>query len=216
MAYRSPATDQLYPLLGERERQSRWASIDLQSCSDYDLGTHEGLRDCIQAQLHAADALIGYGGYLEKRTIYQRSDHFTEAEELRNIHLGCDIWASVGQPIYSPLAGEIHSFAYNAAPFDYGATLIVKHEWTEGRCFALYGHIQKADIEGIQKGDAVQRGQVLCHVGDLGENGGWVPHLHFQLIRDIDDYAGDYPGVAPRSQLAFYRENCPDPTSWLL
>lgn len=216
MAYKIPATEELFPLLGEKENRAQWASIDLWEGSDYDLSQHEGLQACIQDQLRAAGAHIGYGGYLEKRTIYQRSDHFKESGELRNIHLGCDIWAQVGQTIFAPLAGEVHSFAYNAAPFDYGATLIVKHEWSEGSCYALYGHIQKSDIEGIERGDPIHRGQVLCHLGDLDENGGWVPHLHFQLICDINDYEGDYPGVAPLSQLPFYRKNCPDPTFWLL
>ena len=216
MAYKTPSNEELRPLLGEAEQRTQWASINLGMDSDYDLSTHEGLRDCIQVQIRSAGASIGYGGYLERRTIYQRSDHFSVQQELRNIHLGCDIWAAVGQPIFAPLAGRIHSFAYNAKPFDYGATLVVEHHWAAGSCYALYGHISKSDIAGLRKGESIKRGQLLCHMGDVHENGGWVPHLHFQLILDMQQNQGDYPGVAAESQLAFYKENCPDPTSWLL
>jgi hypothetical protein len=46
------------------------------------------------------------------------------------------------------------------------------------------------------------------------ENGGWPPHLHFQLIRDIQHYHGDYPGVCAKRDVDFYACNCPDPASF--
>ncbi len=215
MAYIPPLKEQLFPILGQNEKLSNWASIDLGNCLSFDLSTHQGLKGCIDSQRKRQGASIGFGGYLEKRTIYQRSDHFTTSEELRNIHLGCDIWGPVGQAVFAPLEGRVHSFAYNDAPFDYGATLIIEHFWPGGKCFALYGHIEKEDISGIEPGDSIAKGLQICHFGDLHENGGWVPHLHFQLIRDIGDFNGDYPGVAPKSRISFYRENCPNPESWL-
>src|SRR6056297_421315 len=216
MAYHPPSSDLLFPLLGIDERKAGWASIDLNACPDDDLITHRGLAHCVDSQISIADASIGYGGYLEKRSIYRRSNHFTSGEELREIHLGCDIWGSAGQAIFSPLEGYIHSFAFNDKPFDYGATIIVKHIWEGQVCFALYGHLQKSDLEGIEAGGPVEKGQKLCHMGDLQDNRGWVPHLHFQLIRDIREYKGDYPGVAAQSQLGYFKENCPDPSPWLL
>lgn len=216
MAYQAPSVDQLFPILGKGEHKAHWASVDLNACPGDDLMTHQGLRHCVESQIRAKNASIGFGGYLEKRNIYRRSTHFTAGEELREIHLGCDIWGPVGQPIFAPLKGVVHSFAYNSKPFDYGSTIIVKHLWKGNICYALYGHLQKSDIDGIQPGDPIDKGQEFCHMGDLNENGGWVPHLHFQLILEIGDYRGDYPGVAAESQLSYYRKNCPDPIAWIL
>jgi hypothetical protein len=47
-------------------------------------------------------------------------------------------------------------------------------------------------------------------------NGNWPPHLHFQLIRDMQGKRGDYPGVVRADELAFYRDNCPDPMALLV
>jgi len=132
MAYTPPEKEQLFPILGHNERPSNWASINLETCRSFDLKTHKGLEDCIDSQLQQQKASIGYGGYLEERSIYLRSDHFSTDEELRNIHLGCDIWGPVGQAVFAPLEGRVHSFAYNEAPFDYGAThyRALLAEWT--------------------------------------------------------------------------------------
>jgi len=216
MTYHPPHLNNLSPLLGAHAPARKWAPITLSNTESYDLMTHAGLSQCIQDQLNSHSAEIGVGGYLERRNIYQRSGHFTQGKEARNIHLGCDIWAPVSQQVFSPLDGEVHSTAYNAAPFDYGATLIIRHRWDNHSCYALYGHIQKVDIERWSIGDLVKAGDLLCHLGDLHENGGWVPHLHFQLILDLEGKIGDYPGVAPSSQLDYYRSNCPDPNFWLV
>jgi hypothetical protein len=48
-------------------------------------------------------------------------------------------------------------------------------------------------------------------LGTFEENGGWPPHLHFQIIRDMEGFLGDYPGVAKKSELDHYQNNCPDP-----
>ena len=53
--------------------------------------------------------------------------------------------------------------------------------------------------------------QVLGHFGDAGENGQWPPHLHFQLMFDMESMIGDYPGVCRYSEMERYRANIPDP-----
>jgi hypothetical protein len=67
------------------------------------------------------------------------------------------------------------------------------------------------DMAEIDEGMPVAAGDLLCHLGNSDENGGWPPHLHFQLIRDLQGYRGDYPGVCAKRDVAFYAENCPDP-----
>src|ERR1700761_8215604 len=70
----------------------------------------------------------GIGGYMEHRTIYSRSEHFDTADEPRRLHLGIDIWAAAGTPLYAPLSGRIHSFRDNNNHGDYGPTIILQHD----------------------------------------------------------------------------------------
>ena len=69
-----------------------------------------------------------------------------------------------------------------------------------------------ADLVPLEMGLPVAAGQKLCHLGKTDENGGWPPHLHFQWIRDMQAFHGDYPGVCSQRDLSFYAENCPDPS----
>src|SRR3954465_8761491 len=70
----------------------------------------------------------GIGGYDEHRTIYSRSNVFDGEEEPRRLHLGIDIWGEAGTPVFAPLDGSVHSFAFNDHYGDYGATIILFHD----------------------------------------------------------------------------------------
>lgn len=153
---------------------------------------------------------IGYGGYLEHRIVYEAHENFaTDAADFRNIHLGMDFWTTAGTPVYPPLDGVVHSFQVNEGSGNYGPTIILYHP-TES-IYSLYGHLATDDLKHLKVGDAIAAGQLLCHLGNPSENGGWPPHLHFQLIRDIQHYHGDYPGVCAKRDVDFYASNCPDP-----
>ena len=54
-------------------------------------------------------------------------------------------------------------------------------------------------------------GETIGHFGAANENGNWPPHLHFQIILNMGNYNGDYPGVCKRSEREEYLQNCPDP-----
>lgn len=165
----------------------------------------------INQQLINANALYGIGGYDEHRTIYARSEVFGGEEEPRRLHLGIDIWGNAGIKIFAPFDGSIHSFAFNDSYGDYGATIILQHQ-LEGFTFhTLYGHLSLKDIEHLQKGKFVSQGELLAHFGEPNENGHWPPHLHFQIIIDMDGKEGDYPGVCKFSEKEKYLANCPNP-----
>ncbi len=156
---------------------------------------------------------IGYGGYLEHRVIYEAHDNFaTASSDFRNIHLGMDFWTKAGTPVFAPLDGIVHSFQVNPGSGNYGPTIILYHPAEE--IYSLYGHLASADLAQIQIGDSIVQGQELCHLGEAHENGNWPPHLHFQLIRDLQGMNGDYPGVCSQRDVDFYRDNCPDPTKY--
>jgi murein DD-endopeptidase MepM/ murein hydrolase activator NlpD len=158
-------------------------------------------------------AKIGVGGYLEHRIIYEAHENFaTTSEDFRNIHLGIDFWAAAGTPVFAVANGEVHSFQVNPGSGNYGPTIILHHPALG--IYSLYGHLAFSDLEGLSVGMPIIAGQLLCHLGGPSENGGWPPHLHFQLIRDMQGFQGDYPGVCSQRDLAFYAENCPDPASF--
>lgn len=156
---------------------------------------------------------VAFGGYLEVRDIYSRSEHFNKLSEenQRNIHLGIDLWCDAGTDILAVLDGEIHSFKNNLNYGDYGPTIIVKHSIEGNDFYSLYGHLSLESLEGLSVGAKVKRGEKIGTLGDSSVNGDYAPHLHFQLIIDIEDYYGDYPGVASKKNLNYYKENCPNP-----
>ena len=82
------------------------------------------------------------------------------------------------------------------------------------KIYSLYGHLAIDDLTHLEVGASIARGQLLCHLGESHENGGWPPHLHFQLIRDMQGFQADYPGVYSQRDLVFYANNCPDPASF--
>ncbi len=178
--------------------------------------THEILADTNAFSIYVErllgeDYTYGIGGYDEHRTVYARSQVFDGAGEPRRLHLGVDIWGPAGTQVYAPLDGVIHSYAFNNQYGDYGATIILQHLLEGVQFYSLYGHLGLRDLDGIEIGKPVQRGECIAHFGIAEENGHWPPHLHFQLIENIGECKGDYPGVCKYSERETYLANCPDP-----
>ncbi len=74
-----------------------------------------------------------------------------EVTEPRRLHLGLDIWGKAGTEIYAPMAGTVHSFAFNNNFGDYGATIILKHELEDFSFYTLYGHLSLADLNTLKE-----------------------------------------------------------------
>ena len=175
------------------------------------LGDTEAFSKWVRQHLEKENCRYGIGGYNEHRTIYSRSDLFDADEEPRRLHLGVDIWGPAGTPIFSPLDGTIHSFRFNDNFGDYGATLILEHEVDRLKFHTLYGHLSLASIADLLQGTSVRSGEKIAEFGDVLENGHWPPHLHFQIIFDMQNMEGDYPGVSRYSEREIFLDNCPDP-----
>ncbi|MEO0663001.1 MAG: aminotransferase class III-fold pyridoxal phosphate-dependent enzyme, partial [Planctomycetota bacterium] len=58
-------------------------------------------------------------------------------------------------------------------------------------------------------------GARIAELGDASVNGGWPPHLHFQVVRDLFGHVGDFPGVCGPSERAAWTANSPDPAPLL-
>ena len=199
---------------------SEYVALDL-SVTNTDLQNHklETAQDYevfIQNQLDKKDGKIMFGGYIENRNLYKRSTVFKNSNtEERNIHIGLDLWINEQATIHAALDGKIHSFQNNTALGDYGPTIILEHQIAEFKFHTLYGHLSEASLEGKKVGDAIQKGQQIATLGLPPINGDYAPHLHLQIIIDMEGKFGDYPGVCSENKLTFYKENCPDP-NWLL
>ncbi|MFI5133113.1 MAG: peptidoglycan DD-metalloendopeptidase family protein [Chitinophagales bacterium] len=168
----------------------------------------------INEKLKTAGAKYGIGGYNEYRTVYSRSKVFNAkepGEEPRRLHLGIDIWGKPYTAVMAPLNGIVHSFAFNDNFGDYGATIILTHQLDGFTLYTLYGHLSLNSIKNLNGGERIEKGDVFAEFGIPMENGHWPPHLHFQIIIDLENWSGDYPGVCKFSEREKYLANCPDP-----
>lgn len=169
----------------------------------------------IRRMLEDAGAHLGIGGYGEVRPFYTTDAYLVqgnEGPEWRTVHLGLDAWGKAGLPVVAPVDGLIHSLQDNQGDCDYGPTIILKHQPHDGLTFyTLYGHLQADSLEGKKPGDQITAGQVIAHIGDFPVNGKWPPHLHFQVILDLLEWEGDFPGVAFPRQQAVWMSLCPNP-----
>jgi murein DD-endopeptidase MepM/ murein hydrolase activator NlpD len=85
-------------------------------------------------------------------------------------HLGLDIAADKGEPVYATANGTVHSAGRHG---DYGNLVVVAHE------FGLqtrYAHLSKL---AVIPGDRVERGSLVGYVGSTGRS--TAPHLHYEV-----------------------------------
>lgn len=193
-----------------------YVAIDIskenKSLETFDISSSKEWEKYVKEYLDSKKAKVAYGGYLEHRDLYNRSSYFSESvEDQRNIHLGIDLWTNVDTPVLAALDGTVHSFQNNTNYGDYGPTIIIEHKVDGFLFYTLYGHLSIQSIENLQIGRQVKQGDVIGYLGDASVNGDYAPHLHFQIILDIQNNIGDYPGVSSKRDLPFFKENCPDP-----
>ncbi len=168
----------------------------------------------INNKIEQSGARYGIGGYAEHRTIYSRSKVFDATNlftEPRRLHLGIDIWGEPATPVFAPLGGVVHSYAFNDKPGDYGTTIILLHQLNGSVFYTLYGHLSLRNLAGLEAGKYISLGEPIGTFGEPFENGNWPPHLHFQIIKNMDGAWGDYPGVCAFSEREKYLQNSPDP-----
>ena len=195
---------------------SQYIPLDLSITNDVlakeEIADSSHFEKYIENYLAENNAKVAFGGYNEIRNLYKRSTVFNDPKtEERNIHIGLDLWIKAGTPVLAALDGFIHSFNYNTGVGDYGPTIIIEHKIEKQRFYTLYGHLSLESISNIKIGDIVEKGMQIGTLGDALVNGDYAPHLHFQIIEEISNTFGDYPGVCSKSDLDYYLKNCPDP-----
>ena len=199
-----------FPIMGDEYNVDDYKPLDLSvESSDYydlDVINRSSLKSYVANVKQRSSAKLLYGGYLERRAIYT-SKHFTG--EARDIHLGIDVWSESGTPLYAPCDMVLHSMAYNSAELDYGYTLIYFLEQLD--CHLLLGHLSESSLTDKEIGMKINARVQIATLGIPSENGGWEPHVHIQLIKNMGQCKGDYPGVCSPSDLELYCSNCPNP-----
>ncbi|MGJ8529301.1 aminotransferase class III-fold pyridoxal phosphate-dependent enzyme [Maritalea sp.] len=165
------------------------------------------------AKRQETGARYGIGRYGEDRTVYQSAAFASPASpERRTVHMGLDVFVDADEPLYSPIAGTVFTVFDNAFHLDYGPTLILRHETDEGvPFFSLYGHLSPSIFELHKAGDQIEPGQLIGHIGDWDVNGGWSPHLHFQIMTDMFGHKENFYGVGHKSLWHVWSQICIDP-----
>jgi 4-aminobutyrate aminotransferase-like enzyme/Ser/Thr protein kinase RdoA (MazF antagonist) len=164
------------------------------------------------AMMREAGAAVAGGGYLEARTLYATPLFSGDAGERRTVHLGVDFFAPAGTRVFAPLDGVVSFAAENAQALDYGPLVILEHSTDGGETFfTLYGHLSRESLSNVSEGQQIRAGEAIGTLGAADVNGGWTPHLHFQVITDLLEMGRDFPGVCSPSREAAWAALCPDP-----
>lgn len=151
------------------------------------------------------------GKYAEKRGIYT-SELFTGGvppELRRDIHVGIDLGGPIGAPVMLPCAGRIAFQGYNPADGDYGNCVITRHELQGHPLYMLFGHLDGRSIAHATDVE-LPAGYVIGRLGASSENGGWPPHVHFQLSFRAPT-THDLPGAVAAVDLEQALRDFPDP-----
>src|SRR6185503_11067015 len=162
-----------------------------------------------------AGVRVSIGQYDEPRLLYVAPEFALgprPTDEHRTIHIGLDLFAPAGTPVFAPLDGVVHAFHDNATLLDYGPVIILRHATDDGQeFFTLYGHLSRESLRGLEAGKRVRAGERIATLGTASENVGWTPHLHLQIIVDLLGLETDFPGVARPTQRRVWTSLSPDP-----
>jgi 4-aminobutyrate aminotransferase-like enzyme len=208
------------PVIPERLEDGNCLVLDLSVGSTF-LGpdptsaSESSMTPRIRAAMRSVKGAVAVGRYDEPRAVYT-SPFFAHSQnptdERRTIHLGMDLFVEPGTPVSAPFDATVYAVADNTAALDYGPVVILQHRTDDGlEFFTLYGHLSRQALASLHVGDRVGRGQSFARVGAPDENGGWSPHLHFQIILDLLELSTDFPGVAFASQREVFKGLSPDP-----
>ncbi|MFN8020202.1 MAG: aminotransferase class III-fold pyridoxal phosphate-dependent enzyme [Acidimicrobiales bacterium] len=170
----------------------------------------------LQREMVAHDAIVAIGRYGEDRNVYAGDQFTTDAPETRSVHTGIDLFVADDTPVRAMLPGTIETVVDNDLPFDYGPTVIVRHQAGDGGPFwVLYGHLSRRTLTTVRPGQHVEAGEVIGFVGDHTVNGGWAPHVHVQIMTDLmadPDRGpdGNFEGAGEPSRMSLWRQIVPD------
>ena len=140
---------------------------------EIDLADTEKLCKYTNELLQNANAKFGIGGYNELRTMYSRSSLFNNDinkknsvhDEPRRLHIGVDISGKKEQKFLRPSMEQFTVLLSIITLVIMDATIILSHQFDGITFYTLYGHLSLADLQNINEGDIIKRGQQFAHFG---------------------------------------------------
>ena len=160
---------------------------------------------------------VSVGGYGEPRLIYTApafmlGDHISQGR--RTVHIGVDVFVKAGTAVQAPIAARVLCVENREGHLDYGGMVILSHVTPEqDEFFTLYGHLNPNSITHLNAGSEIAAGECFARLGDQTHNGGWSPHLHFQLALLTDGLSQDWPGVVDPDEFSFWSKVFPNPAA---
>lgn len=208
------------PLMGEHLDEAALGSLSVEQSTWPQNPFHMPIDEAARVgEEFAKDGDIWLGYYHEPRLIYTEAAFRKgrwKANDRRTVHLAIDAFAPAGTPLYAPLRGEVFFAENRTGHLDYGGVIILKHETPAGDAFyTLYGHLDPKFLETLGPGDVIKKGAAFCRLGDASQNGGWAPHVHFQLALTTEGIEADWPGVGDPDEMYMWRAICPNPAALL-
>ena len=163
------------------------------------------------------DGTWSVGKFNEVRPTMYDTAMFDDADKavdgfsgVRDVHVGLDIGGPVGTPVRAWLGGRVIHSGYNPEAGDYGNVIVTEHRVGDAAVYSLYGHLTTDTLATSPVGRTFEKGAVLGGIGGRHENGGWPPHVHFQLSLKRP-HTHDLPGVVSRADREQALETYPDP-----
>lgn len=219
MTWLKDARGSFAPVIGGDLNATPMGSLSVEQSAEpqnpFDL-THE---EAARLGGDPAQGGIWLGYYREPRLIYTDTAFRKgkwKASDRRSVHMAVDVFAPAGTPVHAPLRGEVVMAEYREDPLDYGGMIVLRHQTPDGDgFFTLYGHLDPRFQDRLYIGAVIEAGATFCNLGAQAVNGGWAPHLHFQLLLSADGMAPSWPGVADPDDLQMWEDLCPNPASLL-
>lgn len=123
-------------------------------------------------------------------------------------HLAEDVPRAAGTPVYAAANGYVR---FSGEASGYGHLVVIEHRLPDGTFVcSLYGHLKKDGL--FEENKDVKKGEVIGYIGDINENGGYGPHLHFGIRKGIAPEGWVWYGYEPPG----LREDWLDPSDFIL
>jgi len=144
---------------GERELVQTWL------VTTYAVGS-SGVYNNVSGACEITDSNVYGVGYF----IWPADNHYLSGNDYWSGHLGIDIAAGTGAPIYASDSGVVTFSGWYGS---YGNMIMIDHQ---NGYFTVYAHLSAINV---YCGSGVYQGQVIGYAGSTGNSTG--PHLHFEV-----------------------------------
>jgi 4-aminobutyrate aminotransferase-like enzyme/Ser/Thr protein kinase RdoA (MazF antagonist) len=220
MAYLAAERGNFAPLFGKSLANAPTGPLSVSQSTTpinpFDLASEEAAR--VGSEFDNGDQ-PWLGFYGEPRLIYTADAFYNgpyKASDRRTVHLAIDVFAPAQTPLYAPLAGTVVAIADRNQHLDYGGVVILEHSTPKGDNFyTLYGHLNPEIMDNLKIGDHIPKGRAFCKLGDNTQNGGWSPHVHFQMGLTMAGMGDDWPGVSDPDDRDLWLSLFPNPAALL-